>query len=63
MTEVIQNIIDTRQVGGRTVEWIYFEQCRFRLANHLHAALGFTTDFGMVIDAWRRTGNQLELSL
>lgn len=63
MTSLLRHLDEYPELDGRRVEWIYFEQVNWRFANHLERTLHYSSDFGMVIDCWRRTTGQLELKL
>jgi len=62
-TELVTHLVEHPDFAGRQIDWIYIEQCRFRLGEHLRRELDFTIQDGMVIDAWRRTTSQMELGL
>jgi hypothetical protein len=62
-TALIRHLVEHPTIAGRSLDWLYIEQCRFRLGEHLRRELGFKIDDGMVIDAWRRTTSQMELGL
>lgn len=63
MTRLLRHLDEYPVLDGRRVDWIYFEQVNWRFANHLERDLRYRSDFGMVIDCWRRTTGQLELTL
>jgi GNAT superfamily N-acetyltransferase len=63
LTALLRHLIEYPELAGHRIDWLYFEQCRYRLANHLVRELHFHADHGLVIDAWRRVTGQLEMSL
>ncbi|TDW20464.1 hypothetical protein EV128_12594 [Rhizobium azibense] len=62
-TEVLAFLDERPTLGGREFDWIYLEQVNFRLAGHLERKLHYSSDFGLVIDCWRRVTGQLEMNL
>lgn len=62
-TALIRHLVEHPSIAGRSLDWIYVEQCRFRLGEHLRRELGFKIDDGMVIDAYRQTTLQMDLAL
>ncbi len=62
-TELLRHLDEHPVLAGRSIAWIYLEQCHFRLATHLERELLYQSDFGVVIDCWRRVTGQLEMRL
>ncbi len=62
-TELLRHLDEKPRLGELSFDWIYIEQCHFRLAAHLERELLYKSEFGMVIDCWRRVTGQLEMKL
>jgi hypothetical protein len=62
-TELLRHLDERPELGDRRIDWIYLEQVNYRLAGHLGRELAYKSDFGMVIDCWRRVTGQLEMKL
>ncbi|MBX5130762.1 hypothetical protein HJB53_30190 [Rhizobium lentis] len=62
-TELLRHLDERPELGGRRFDWIFLEQVNHRLAGHLGRELQYKSDFGMVIDCWRRVTGQLEMKL
>jgi GNAT superfamily N-acetyltransferase len=62
-TELLKHLDFAPEIGLRRFEWIYMEQVNFRLAGHLERVLHYNSDFGMIIDCWRRVTGQAEMNL
>ncbi|AGC36160.1 hypothetical protein B7L88_gp128 [Rhizobium phage RHEph10] len=62
-TDLLRRLDEHPELGGQRFDWIYLEQVNYRLAGHLERELHYKSEFGMVIDCWRRVTGQLEMKL
>lgn len=63
LTECLDMITEDRRILEKQVDWLYFEQCQYRLANHLVDRHGFVAERGLVTDAWRTLSEQMALAI